>query len=276
MPEEGRLPESLKALAYKQARKLDDDHWDEDVTRLAAQLEKVCGASPRPSAPDAKPRLSFLDMTPDRSGVLKVAVVAGVAALVAAAVVGIFLSARKGSPQPQINAGLEQAQAAAVVTPAVTPKPLERRAVVNLAQNEAEFFLPFDTTGEKWTWYRRTSKVDEDEYHWNVFVPGDYKITLFLKKIKGDTPGKGDFKSLMAYTEKGVRSAKPGEDFGGVDKKFPLEITPTPEPGGLRIVVKGAGVERMFAKERPKEVGFMVVRPDEEGESEWTIPVEYK
>jgi hypothetical protein len=171
----------------------------------------------------------------------------------------------------------------AVVPPAVTPntspdaaRPLARRAVVNLGQNEAEFFFPFDTTGEKWTWLRRTSRVDEDEYHWNVFVPGDYKITLFLKKLKGDTPGKGDFKSLLEYTGKGVRLAEPGEDFGKVDEKFPLEITPAPEPGGLRIVVKGEGVARMFAKERPKEVGFMIVTPDEEGESELTIPVEYK
>lgn len=277
MPEEGNLPESLKALAYKQARKLDDEHWDEDVARLAAQLEKVCGASRRPSAQAAKPGLGFLDTTPDKSGVLKVAVVAGVAVLVAAAVAGIFLSARKGSPQPQINAGPGQAQALAGVTPAVTPGPLERRAVVNLARNEAEFFFPFDTTGEKWTWFRKTSKADEDEYHWNVFVPGDYKITLFLKKLKGDAPGKGDFKSLLVYTDKGVKwRVNPDDAFGEVDKKFPLEITPTPEPGGLRIVVKGEGVTRMFAKARPTEIGFMIVTPDEEGESELTIPVEYK
>lgn len=271
MPEEGKLPESLKALVYKQARKLDDDHWDEDVARLAAQLEKICGASPRPPKPD-------------RPVALKVAVVAGVAALIAAAVVGIFLSARKGSPQSQIDIGLGQAQAETVVTPAVTPtpspdapRPLERRAVVDLALNEAEFFFPFDTTGEKWTWFRKTSKTDEDEYHWNVFVPGDYKITLFLKKAKGDAPGRGDFKSLLEYTDKGVRwRVKPEDAFGKVDEKFPLEITPTPEPGGLMIVVKGEGVTRMFAKGRPTEIGFMIVTPDEEGESELTIPVEYK
>jgi hypothetical protein len=120
--------------------------------------------------------------------------------------------------------------------------------------------------------------VGREEYHWNVFVPGDYeyKLTVFLEKRKGDAPGKGDFKSLLVYTDKGVRWRGPGEEFGAIDGKFPLEIEPAPEPGGLRIKVKGAGVERMFAKQRPKEIALMTVTPDEEAESELTTAVEYR
>jgi hypothetical protein len=286
MPEEGKLPEALKELPYRQARKLDDDHWDEDVARLAAQLEKVCGgASPRPvEAQAAKPELrGLVSTTPGKPGVLKIAIVAGTAALVTALAVGIFLSTRRSPPQPkQLTVGLEKPQPSNAPTADAPKSPPEevnaaaRRAVVNLSRNEAEFFFPFDTRGDRWTWFRKASKVDAHEYHWDVFVPGDYKITVFLEKAKGDAPGKGDFKSLLGYTDKGVRWSKPGEDFGEIDKKFPLEITPTPEPGGLRIVVKGAGVERMFAQQRPKEVALMIVTPDEEAEAELTTAVEYK
>ena len=276
MPEEGRLPEPLKALAYKQARKIDDDHWEEDVARLAAQLEKVCGASQRHAAQGPKPLLSSPAEAPTgNTGVKKIMLAAGAGALALVALF-VFLLTRGGSPQPQqLAAELAKPQPSAAPS-ADAPKTPERHAVVDLARNEAEFFFPFDTAGDKWTWFRRMSKPGEDEYHWNVYVPGDYKIVLYLRKDKDEQPGKGDFKSLMAYTDKGVMWTKPGEEFGGVDAKFPLEIEPKPESGGLRIVVRGAGVERMFATQRPKEVGFMMVRPDEDGESEFTIPVQYK
>lgn len=275
MPTEEDLPASLKDLVRRNARKLDDEYWDEDVKKLVAVLEKACGASLQPSTLSVK-------LVP------KVAIVAGVSALVAALAVGIFLSTRKGSPQvqpQQFIAGPAPSPTAAATPvsppkspPDAPPRPLERQAVVNLAQNEAEFFFPFDTTGDKWTWFRKQSKLGADEYHWNVFVPGDYeyKITVFLEKRKDDAPGKGNFKSLLVYTDTGVKWRGPGEEFGAIDKKFPLEIERTPEPGGLRIKVKGAGVERMFAKQRPKEIALMTVTPDEEAESEITTDVEYK
>jgi hypothetical protein len=285
MPEEGKLPEALKELPYRQARKLDDDHWDEDVARLAAQLEKVCGASPRPAVQELKPLVSSPSVAPPaKSGMKKIVIAAGAGALAVVALV-VLLATLDDSPQPQpqpLTPGVEKPQPSVAPT-AVAPKSppdgvnaAARRAVVNLSRNEAEFFFPFDTRGDRWTWFRKASKVDAHEYHWDVFVPGDYKITVFLEKAKGDAPGKGDFKSLLGYTDKGVRWAKPGEDFGEIDKKFPLEITPTPEPGGLRVVVKGAGVERMFAQQRPKEVALMIVTPGEEAEAELTTAVEYK
>jgi hypothetical protein len=131
-------------------------------------------------------------------------------------------------------------------------KSASRRAVVNLARNEAEFFFPFDTRGDNWTWFRKASNADAQEYHWDVFVPGDYMTTLFLKKDRGDTPGKGDFKSLPAYTEKGVRWAKPGEDFGEVDATFPLEIEPTPEPEGSGFSSKARASSACSPSSAPK------------------------
>jgi hypothetical protein len=285
MPEEGKLPEPLKALPYKQARKLDEDHWEDDVARLAAQLEKYCGASPRPAVQEVKPsEITPTDAPPGKSGMKKI-VIAAVACALAVVALIVLLATLDDSPQPQpqqLTAGLEKPQpsiapsADAPKSPPDADNAAARRAVVNLARNEAEFFFPFETKGDRWTWFRKASKVDAHEYHWDVFVPGDYKITVFLEKAKGDAPGKGDFKSLLGYTNKGVRWAKPGEDFGDIDKKFPLEITPTPERGGLKVVVKGAGVERMFAQQRPKEVALMIVTPDEEAEAELTTAVEYK
>lgn len=285
MPSEDNLPESLKPLAYKNARKIDEDHWDEDVARLAAQLEKVCGASPRPAVQELKPLVSSPAVAPPgKSGVKKI-VIAAVAGALAVVALVVLLATLDDSPQPQprqLTAGVGKPQpsvASSADAPKSSPDEVNaaaRRAVVNLARNEAEFFFPFETKGDKWTWFRKASKVDAHEYHWDVFVPGDYKITVFLEKAKDDAPGKGDFKSLLGYTDKGVRWAKPGEDFGEIDKKFPLEITPTAEPGGLRVVVKGAGVERMFAQQRPKEVALMIVTPDEEAEAELTTAVEYR
>jgi uncharacterized protein (DUF1330 family) len=285
MPSEDNLPESLKPLAYKNARKIDEDHWDEDVAKLAAQLEKVCGASPRPAVQELKPLVSSPAVAPPgKSGMKKIVIAAVAGALVVVALV-VLLASLDDSPQPQpqqLTARLENPQPSNAPTsdapksPSDAPKWAARRAVVNLARNEAEFFFPFNTEGDKWTWFRKASKVDAQEYHWDVFVPGDYKITVFLQKAKGDAPGKGDFKSLLGYTDKGVKWRNPGAEFGEIDEKFPLEITPTPEPDGLRVVVKGAGVERMFAQQRPKEIALMIVTPDEEAESELTTTVEYK
>lgn len=290
MPTEEELPESLKDLVRRNATKLDDEYWDEDLKKLVAVLEKVCGASPQlPTTNSAPNRL--LDTPPDRSGVTKIAIAAGASALAAALAVGIFLSTRKGSPQAQPQqfiAGLVPSPTATLVpsptaTPAdATPRPLERRAVVDLARNEAEFFFPFDTTGDKWKWYLTKTKVDDEEYRWEVEVPNKYSIRVYLikdKDVVANGPGDGDFDNLLSQTKKGIESKDSNGDWAGldekyVDEKYPFNIEREAEPGGLRVFVTGRGVGRMFANKPPKVFFLSLIATEKK--PDLTTTVEYR
>jgi hypothetical protein len=296
MPEEGRLPEPLRALPYRQARKLDDDHWEEDIARLAAQLEKVCGARQRPEAAGATAAAGSLSAAPpSRWGAKKPLIAAGAGALVFVVALIALIAWPRGSTEPKGQTFLPAGQPTPTATdsnnPTATPapnptdaagKPLERSAVVDLARNEAEFFFPFDTSGDNWRWFLPETKVEDEEYRWEVEVKNRYSIRVFLSKQKRDVEagqGDGDFEALLSLTESGVESKDSGGEWAGldkkmVDKKYAFQIEPMVEPGGLRVVVTGEGVRRMFA-DRPGKVFFLTLiaaqkRPD------LTIPVKYK
>jgi hypothetical protein len=146
MPEDDDLPEHLKGLAHRNATKLDDEYWSADVARLVSVLEKVCGASPQPAAQTgqtAQPKkvglLGAVEAAPGMSGLMRIAIAAGVAALVAALTVGIFLSRRGGPRRTQdVNAGIEaKTEAALVIEP--TPEPEGLRILVKGAGVERMF-----------------------------------------------------------------------------------------------------------------------------------------
>lgn len=277
MPEAEELPASLAGLVRRNAIEVSDTRWDYDVAQLIKVLEKICGGT---TPLGGKTRTGTGDGTITGTGtgtsvkwgVAKIALPIA-AALIAVVALVMYLSSGKGAKtQPQ--AGIAATPDNTAKPPAVT-QPLTRSAVVTLSKNEVEFFFPFVTTGDNWNWYLKESLVDKDEYHWDVFIPGDYLVSVFLQKGQDDTPGAGDFKTLVGYTENGVMWSKPDVDFGDIDEEFPVTIEPLVEPGGLRIRVAGDGVKRMFANKQPKELTFRILTP-KEAEIELATTVEYK
>ena len=295
MPQVDELPPALAGLTRRNAIEISDTRWDYDVEQLIKVLEKICGSTPLPVAPPPKAEGGAAgDVTSGKSGVLKIAIISIVATLVAVVALGMFLSSDADSTEVDVNSNVAADQSLTKgAAPDGSPKqlgapqpsdatrpPAKRQAVVNLAEGEAEFVFPFDTTGDEWEWYLKKSKVDEDEYHWEVFVRDapnktDYKITVYLQKGADDTtPGIGNFDSILDIAERGVQIRKGEADWGDPMEKF-VQINPVAQPDGLRIVLKGDGVKRIFAS-KPEKVTFMIVTPKQAVERELTERVEYK
>lgn len=284
MPQADQLPDSLKSLVKRNALRLTDDYWNEGVDKLVKELEKVCGPSGMPETAARGVPAKTAAAGAGRMKLAGAAGVCGLAVVLALILLGWWLTS---SSSEDDAAAVGKSQAAAVgsananASPTAAAASLERRAVVQLAQKEAEFFFPFDTTGDEWTWWRKTTPAGEEEYSWGIFVPGDYMITVSLKKDGNHTQQTGDFRSLLYYTDEEVESREPDkEEYAPVNKEeSPWEIERDAEPGGLRLTVKGEGVSRIFAKQ-PKEVTFLELTPEIRAKSETGrelgIPVVYK
>lgn len=139
--------------------------------------------------------------------------------------------------------------------------------------------FPFDTTGGEGEWYLKKSKEDEDEYHWDVFVRDEpnkteYDIAVYVEKGADVTPEKGNFDSLLNEARNGVQISKVKGDWGdGLVEGF-VQIESVAQPDGLRVVLKGDNVKRIFAS-KPETVRFEALTP-KHGKLGFIERVEYK
>jgi hypothetical protein len=297
MPRQEELPAALAGLVRRNAIELSDTRWDYDVDQLIKVLEKICGS---PSVATAEKA----DVSPagktsaGKWGTRKIAMVAAAPILLAVVFLVIYLSARKDSAQPQAGtalSSLSQPQGTNNAANSAEAKPLTMQAVVTLPESEAdskaEFVFPFDTTGSDWEWFQKQSKPNVDEYHWDVFIGDpdneaadhfDYKITVWVAKAEGyqgEMPVVGNFASLIDDAAWGVTTRRGTDrDWSTPELWKDADIHPVEQSDGLRIVVKGAGVKRIFGS-RPEKVTFLVLNPKtqhpKQQEKQFTLKVVY-
>lgn len=291
MPAADELPVVLAGLVRRNAMEISDTRWDYDVQQLIKVLEKICGGTAPLVGKTARTGTgagteTSTDGTATRGkwGVAKIAIVSTVATLVAVAALIMYLgSGEDPEPQPSSsNATLaDQSQAGAKPPDASEPpaatSDAQGQAVVNLSAAEAEFVFPFDTSGRDWRWGLEDTRVDEEEYRWDVIVkdgPKKHDMEFWGKKAAGQEPKKGALEDLLDDAEPGVWWLAIGN--GEWEEQPKMDFATKVLPDGLKISVKGKGIQTIFAN-RPEKASFTMKIPmAKETEVLPPVRIEYK
>jgi hypothetical protein len=111
MPDEADLPPSLQNLARRQAVRLDDEEWEDDVRRLSGRLAQLVAPVVEPIRPVVKPKPSRVKGL--ISALIVVAIVAGAGFLIYRFAGGIDGPSR---PDPKITVSPASGRPGATVT----------------------------------------------------------------------------------------------------------------------------------------------------------------
>lgn len=290
MPAADELPAALAALVRRNALEISDTRWDYDVQQLIKVLEKICGGTAPLVGKTARTETgagtgTSTDGTgtPGKWGVAKIAIVSTVATLLIVAVLIMYLgSGEDRETQPSSSNATLADQSQAPRPPDASKPPdatsdAQGQAVVNLAAAAAEFVFPFDTGGRDWRWGLEATKVDEEEYRWDVNVkdgPKKYDIEFWGKKAAGQEPKKGALEDLLDDAEPGVWWLAIGN--GEWEEQPKMDFTTKVLPDGLKITVKGKGIQTIFANQPEKASFTMKIPMAKETEVLPPVRIEYK
>jgi hypothetical protein len=275
MPEAEELPAPLAALVRRNAFEITDTRWDYDVAQLIKVLEKICGVS----TPLAKTRTGTGDGTTTgtgtgdgiagRWGIARIAIISAVAALLVIAALIIYSRTGKTTPQTAAVPAQSPARPAATDTGAnanASKQPevasdAQGQAVVRLSGSEAQFIFPFDPSGRDWRWGLEDTRVDAEEYRWDIIVDDGakkYDIEFWERKTADDEPKKGLLEDVLIEAEPGVWWLAIGN--GAWEEQPRMAFKHTVIPNGLKITVAGKGIQTIFAN-HPEKVSLRMKTP---------------